>query len=218
MWLYAACTSYRRPGVNQQPWTDILCEHLASLGSCKWLAGGDFNGPPLEDPLLLYGHSLHANITYPHNNREHDDDIENGEYPEPIPTRWGGNHCIDYSLQHGLNAPVDLRQERYGDHKLLEYKLDQEIQMNPERCFIPQPRWSRPEHLSPDDWQHQLNQLWATQRITWPPTNDSLEINQIWHQLMTALSNTYRRAHQQAYAGREDRPKQHTKQAKGTDP
>jgi len=80
-------SAYRRPGINKQPWTDNIGKHLASLGSGKWFMGGDFNGNPLEDPLLIYAHSLHANVVYPHQVSDQGDEADNADPPEPVPTR-----------------------------------------------------------------------------------------------------------------------------------
>ena len=211
-------SAYRRPGINKQPWTDNIGEHLASLGSGKWFMGGDFNGTPLEDPLLIYAHSLQADVIYPHQDPGQGDEADNADPPEPLPTRWGGNSCINYSLQHGIQAPVHLRQEKYADHKLLEYNLDHQIQQQPERCFIPQPRWMRPDHVNPEDWRHQLDLQWATHQFILPPLDNTTDIDQLWNDCIQALRHTFRRAHNQAYEGRNDRPKQHTRQTKGTNP
>ena len=48
--------------------------------------------------------------------------------------------------------------------------------------------------------------------------DDTTDIDQLWNDFLQALSHTFRRAHNQAYEGRNDRPKQHTRQTKGTNP
>jgi hypothetical protein len=72
--------------------------------------------------------------------------------------------------------------------------------------------------VNPEDWRHQLDLQWATHQFILPPLDNTTDIDQLWNDCFQALRHTFRRAHNQAYEGRNDRPKQHTRQTKGTNP
>ena len=150
---------YRRPSANKEVLSEQLSEYLASLGSAKWLMGGDLNNPPLNDPLLIYGASLHAQIFYPQGNH-HQPDSDQNLFPVPSPTRWDGNRCIDWGLQHNLASQPIIRHEKYSDHRLLEYAIPEAWESQKGRRFCPQPKFDPPQHLTEKDWINLVESKW----------------------------------------------------------
>ena len=209
-------STYRRPGVNPTAWSETLAKHLATLGSSPWIAAGDWNEEPLTDAMVPFAISLHAVISYPFDN--HSEDAELLAHPQPLPTRWNGNRCIDWSIQHNISADPHLRLDKYSDHRLLEYNINYNWRTEQQRCFTPTPTWKKPEHLASDEWQQLIDTCWTQLDHTIAQPNQPLNVATTWQKLQQALCTTFTIATAKAYAGRTDGPKQSKQRVKHNDP
>ena len=110
---------YKRPGNTREShrqFNNELAEHLATLGSTTWVVGRRFQrGALLNNGLLLHT-VLGAQVFYPHDNSQTAASIidTNMDHPEPIPTRWNGHRCVDWTIQRNQHCWPTVSNIKWG--------------------------------------------------------------------------------------------------------
>ena len=144
----------------------------------EFLAVGDWNWTPGENPLLQLGLVEHS-VRDKANAR--------------IPSRWEGDRCIDYLLAnfgHGVISSqyLDLKA---GDHKILQATIASQFRRQKLHEVEQTARYERPETVEAEDWRRRLAQLWNA--VTLPEcTNTETE----WAWFCTTTENVFRQTQQ----------------------
>ena len=204
-WMTAALhgvhvtSTYRRPNELEPAnfkveWNDGLAEHVASLkGPC--LAAGDWNEDPRTDTVIPWAATLGAHVHCPVKRFYADEDTP----PEPEPTRWASQRCIDWGLGREFQACPRVRAEKFADHKLLEW-VWHEAPRQPElaqRRLKPTPRLDCPDHVTVTQWEGLLQEAWDQHR--------HLHVAS-WEDFCEKLRRVFRQAHYQAYSSQSQVP------------
>ena len=148
-----------------------LSEECGSLGNVRLFIGGDFNGDPLVDGLNVLAAGFGGSVTYPlddpsvarldgeefrgHNEMDH-------EYcPLPAATRWDSNNCIDWGIKARISVSVRVSQEKWSDHKVLQWDVFAKDFQNQSSKLRPVRNLRKPSSISDKAWQQAIEQCWS---------------------------------------------------------
>ena len=177
---------YKRPGNTKEihrQFNNELAERLATLGSTTWVVGGDFKEEPLDQwPLLA--RRLGAQVFYPHDTSQTAASIldTNTDHPEPIPTRWNGHRCLDWTIQRNQHSWPTASNIKWADHKMLTYDIQNPTALPSIRRFKPLPKFTKPEHLDIEVWRALVKKHWENiPNRHGPQNNPHSDLDTAWN-------------------------------------
>ena len=101
--------------------------------------------------------------------------------PFPIPKRWTGKVCLDWSIQLCCHLVPRVCEDKWGDHKMVAYQGHPLFQASkPTARLGPQPDYSKPPDVPLESWVKALEKAWDK--------NQPCEKN--WYTFMNALDRT----------------------------
>ena len=104
-----------------------------------------------------------------------------------MPSRWDGSRALDWAAtnDHDLQMEAEFREEKLGDHKILQ--LGWRIVFSRQPCYIltPAPRYAKPDGVSDQVWCDEVQHFFEEAEVEW--TED---VETDWLLLTTLLSNS----------------------------
>ena len=174
-------SAYRRPNLTlaeMHKYGEALAEDVAKVGPHKCFVAGDFNHDPRGDSLQAWAASLKAQCIYPCKQPEL---LDPNPTPFPIPTRWTGKVCLDWSIQLCCHLVPRVCEDKWGDHKMVAYQGHSLFQTSkPTARLGPQPDYSKPPDVPLESWVKALEKA--------RDKNQPCEKN--WYTFMNALDRT----------------------------
>ena len=125
-----------------------------------------------------------------------------------LPTRWGGNRCVDYALSTSMSisASAQLGEEKLSDHKILKLQFDKNLPESESVKLRKCDSYPIPEGLLLDEWRALISAAWTEQQWT-PPALlcTQASIDAVWDSFSDALECAFRTARARA-KGLEPKP------------
>ena len=86
-----------------------------------------------------------------------------------MPSRWDGSRALDWAAtnDHDLQMEAEFREEKLGDHKILQ--LGWRIVFSRQPCYIltPTPRYAKPDGVSDQVWCDEVQHFFEEAEVEW---------------------------------------------------
>ena len=165
---------WRRPDQDRSQFDDQLGQIFAQAAALHFpcVAFGDFNDEPAESALP----ELDLRLVAPQD--------ADGNF---VPSRWDGSRALDYAVtnDHELCLKATFREEKLGDHKILQLSWRAVFSRQPCHVLTPTPRFAKPDGISDQVWRDEIQHFIEEAEVEW--TGD---VETDWLQLAALLSDS----------------------------
>ena len=96
-----------------------------------------------------------------------------------IPSRWQGQRPIDWAITNdcSLELCTELRDEKLGDHKILQMHWSITFDRQPSHSFVPTDRCCKPPDISAQAWKDAIACYFEQLEVQWC---DEVETDWLW--------------------------------------